>query len=82
MIKYYKKMITNVAKLMNSSNVNLDSDVDDLFNLEKSLANFTLNQEMRRRSTFKQMSLKELSQHIPFVRGHRNTLNCKFTHFI
>ena len=72
MVKYYKKMITNVAKLMNATNSNLDLDVDDMFNLEKRLANFTLNQEMRRRSSFKQMSLKELSQHIPFVREQNN----------
>ena len=31
-------MIIQVAKLMNTTNPNLEQDVDDLFNLEKSLA--------------------------------------------
>ena len=37
-VSYYKKMIIQVAKLMNTTNPNLEQDVDDLFNLEKSLA--------------------------------------------
>ena len=52
---------------MNSTNVNLEKDVDDLFNLEKQLAKNTLTQEQRRRSTFKQITLKELNQQIPYV---------------
>ena len=37
-VPIYKKMIIKIAKLMNSTNENLKQDVDDLFNLEKQLA--------------------------------------------
>ncbi len=66
-VPIYKKMIIKIAKLMNSTNVDLEKDVDDLFNLEKQLAKNTLTQEQRRRSTFKQITLKELNQQIPYV---------------
>jgi hypothetical protein len=52
---------------MKSTSRNLEQEVDGMIALEKSLAKFLLKTEERRRSTFRQMSLKELIDDIPSV---------------
>ena len=67
-MRSYRNFIIETLKLMKSTSRNLEQEVDGMIALEKSLAKHLLKTEERRRSTFRQMTLKELIDDIPSVK--------------
>lgn len=66
-IAAYKKYMFNFVKLMGSafSDSKIQTDVEEVYELEKSLAELTLSAAERRNTTFKNMTIQQLINELP-----------------
>ena len=63
----YKTLITNVIQHLKPASKNFTKEVEAIYDLERMFANVQIDDDLRRNSTYKNMTIRDLAKQLPEV---------------